>query len=210
VTELGFACFSYCYALREVSFCPDSRLEYIRGSAFAWCVSLEVINLPSFLSEIGDQCFLACADLAAVTFPADSKLVRIETFAFEQCSSLASLALPASVTFIGKGCFTQCPALSTLTFCAPSQLHTLLDLPPQPIGQQEIPDSVEELSFGSPWADECFRAVSFGRQSKLVEIRQTEDCSLNRCFQQVSSMTLKVLRSRMEFANDLEMTVMIN
>jgi hypothetical protein len=136
-----------------------------------------------------------------VTFPPNSKLMRIASKAFWKCSSLTSLAFPSSLTVIGERCFDECPALLNLTFVAPSQLRDLLDLPEHLAGLQEIPDSVERLRLGGISAHGCFRPVSFGRESRLVEVRKTDTqlTSANRCFLQVSSRSLKVFRSRMEF-----------
>jgi hypothetical protein len=194
-------CFQGCCSLREISFARDAELGSIGDSAFDSCTSLEVIHLPASVETIFEHCFARCGRLSTITFPTDSKLARIERFAFGGCSSLARLAIPASVTFIGGHCFHQCFALSSLTFVPVSQLRELLDLPPKLAGLQEIPDSVEHLAMCGNRGRPCSRAVHFGPESRLAQIGRDEfePVAGNRGFLQVSSSTLKLLRSTMEF-----------
>jgi hypothetical protein len=91
-----------------------------------------------------------------------------------------------------------------LLFVPVTQLRELLDLPPRLVGVQDIPDSVEVLCLSSIFQRPCFRAVKFGRESRLVEIKRpsAEITSARRCFLGVSSASLKVLRLNLEFRED--------
>jgi hypothetical protein len=203
VTDLVACCFEECLGLREVTFCADSQLSDIRETAFQYCQALQVINLPSSLVTIHTFAFENCAQLATVTFPPDSELERIQRGAFCACASLRSFTVPASVTFIGEERFLGCRALSHLAFVAPPKIRELLDIPERLVGLQEIPDSVEKLRIGIS-GQHFFRTVSFGRESKLVVVKPVErmKTSVNRCFLQVSSASLKVFRSTMEFGSN--------
>jgi hypothetical protein len=68
------------------------------------------------------------------------------------------------------------------------------DLPPNCDGLIEIPDTVEVLTF-SP-----IRGVTFGRESRLFWVRPYGEWSdVVQAFLQVSTHSLKVFRSEMEF-----------
>jgi hypothetical protein len=203
VTDLAVGCFKGCISLRDVTFCSSSELSFLRASAFTFCTSLEVINLPSSLQTISEHCFATCKFLVTITFPSDSRLDRIEGFAFLGCSLLKAFAIPGSVTFIGESCFKKCDAFSKLTFMGVPQHRALLDLPPHLVGTQEIPDSVEIMWVSGEIEPRCFRAVSFGRESKLAEIKgmRTKLASAPRCVVHASTASLKVFRLRLEFGN---------
>jgi hypothetical protein len=120
---------------------------------------------------------------------------------------LTLFVVPASVEVIDSCCFHACVLLWDLTFSSPSHLRELLDLPPLWPGMHEIPDSVERLAFSVE-----FRRVrhvytlSFGRDSALREIAagQRPWSTPGRSFLQVSSHSVKVIRSALEFASEEE------
>jgi hypothetical protein len=203
IEEIGTGCFGDCDSISRVAFGSSSKVSLIETSAFEWCSKLQSISLPSSLKIISDHCFAKCKSLVTITFPSDSKLVRIERFAFLGCSLLKAFAIPASVTFIGESCFENCYAFSNLTFMPVPQLRELLYLPPHLVGTQEIPDSVEVLCVSGEFEPQCFRAVSFGRESRLAEIKRmrVELTLAPRCFVRVSTASLKVFRMRLEFGN---------
>ena len=59
----------------------------IADSTFAFCTSLEIVEIPDTVSSIGEQ-------------------------AFAGCEKLRKLTLPQSVKFIDKNAFAYCPRLT--------------------------------------------------------------------------------------------------
>jgi hypothetical protein len=210
VTILCESCFQSCHSLQMVSFSADSKLRIIGGNAFSDCVLLESISVPSSVELLCPACFCHCCELRDFHFLADSKLVRIEEMAFDQCSSLQSLVFPCSLESIGARCFREADFLSVLVFSSPCRLRELLDLPPKWYGIQDIPDSVEILSFSrgidrnSPpnFLNERRgeRTLTFGRESRLMEFRfNPYHYRQLYTFFQVTSRTLKLFRKNLEF-----------
>jgi hypothetical protein len=199
ITLIPIACFSSCSALEVVSFCGDSQLLTIGAAAFSSC-GLASISLPASLEVIGERSFQYCRKLAAVIVPADSKLVRIEAGAFEKCSTLTALFIPPLVEFVGEACFTECSALCSLTFAPGCHLRQLLDLPPVWPGFHDIPDSVEDLAFKGGSRRTHPSALLFGDESRLIRVRAgSEFPGPRRSFLRVSSRSLKIFRSTLEF-----------
>jgi hypothetical protein len=186
----------------------DSQLVSIGSWAFAFCGSLKSIVLPSTLETIGECCFAYCRLLEAVILTRNSKLRRIETRAFQCCSSLRSLSLPPLLAFVGEFAFYHSPMLLTLTFSSPSQVRELLDLPGPWRGSHDIPDSVEILQLCRAGRDPGGLTLRFGDKSRLREIRIKpgplrisfrSHAPRYRLFLQLSSRSVKIFRSRLEF-----------
>jgi hypothetical protein len=123
--------------------------------------------------------------------------------AFADCSALSSLSIPPLVEFIGTGCFADCNSLSILRFGSPTRIRELLDLPPCWFGFHQIPDSVEQLEFKPvcPFGQHC--VLTFGHESNLerVFVSRAKKRTFNRSFLQISSRSLKVIRTNQEFAD---------
>jgi hypothetical protein len=121
---------------------------------------------------------------------------------------LKSLFLPASVEFVGKDCFEGCTRLASLTFGSPSHLRELLNAPYRLSGVVSIPDSVEILGQCGYLKGRSRQVLSFGVESRLSEIRAKSFRYFDarrvpcRCFLNVSSRSLKVLRKKLEFETE--------
>jgi hypothetical protein len=207
VTTLGDHCFENCDALQVASFSEGSQLTSIGFGVFGNCSVLKAIAVPATVQVIQKNAFEDCADLEAVTFTDDSKLVRIESKAFSGCCALSALALPPLVEFVGRNCFSYCASLSNLTLSL--RIRELLDLPCCWNGWRAIPDSVERLGFSREASDPRESVFIFGRESRLVKViaRSSERGKSCQSFVQVSTRSLKVFRSRMEFRCDVAQTM---
>jgi hypothetical protein len=198
---IGSNCFSYCHALSVVDFEPKSKLQQFEEETFRDC-SLRSITIPSSVQILGQDCFRNCFTLETVTFLPDSKLVRLEQCAFADCRALSSLSISPLVEFIGIDCFEGCDSLSTLTFGSPSRIRELLGLPRRWFGFHPIPDSVEHLGLkpACPAGQHC--VLTFNNESNLVSLVPLEwkPGTRYRSFLQISSGSLKVIRSNLEFA----------
>jgi hypothetical protein len=202
VISIGSECFTFCENLSEVEFESGSKLFEIDLDAFSYCSALQSIIIPSSVQSLGRNCLFGCRRLESVTIMADSQLVCLGDWVFAGCALLQSLFIPGSVESIGIGCFDRCTSLSKLTFGFPSDLETLLDIPPRWPGVHGIQNSVKHLGLCPDWtgASEC--VLVFGCQSKLekVEPRRMKSGSSCRCFLQISSQSLKRIRTDLEFA----------
>lgn len=91
----------------------------IGWDAFADCIQLETIQIPSKISYIGASAFNYCTSLKTITFEGNS-LTHIDNWAFSDCP-IKSIYIPASVIQIGWGAFS-CPQLQ--------EIHMLGENPP--------------------------------------------------------------------------------
>jgi hypothetical protein len=201
VRFIGEQCFESCDSLRTVSFCSGCLLDCIPTGAFSSCWSLESIVLPPSVTTVGELSFYECSKLATWPLPPDSQAVRICSWAFRHCSSLKSVFLPASVEFVGDCCFYGCNSVSSLTFGEPSHLRELLEIPPLLPRTISLPDSVERFRFTQDLQAAPGRTFRFGPESRLMELHHVlEICrSISRVFLQVSTRSLKRLRTNFEF-----------
>jgi hypothetical protein len=199
VEVIDDTCFEFCESLGTVTFSPGGKLRVIGERAFAECVRLKSIAIPSSVEVIGFSCFSNCASLNGIAFPADSKVSQLESYTFARCVSLESLWLPSSIVSVDSDCFEGCFALADLEFASPCNLRFLLDLPPCAPNVIDIPDTVEFLDF-TPWGEQSpFVTLRFGRGSKLSHVLAPWGGRTRRGFLQVTSASLKVLRSGAEF-----------
>lgn len=113
ITEISADAFSGMENLTTVTFGENSQLTSIGANAFADCVNLKNINLPSGVMEIGDSAFENCKELESLTIP--SGVTKIGAQAFCGAEKLAFTSLPASVTEIGELAFFGCKGSSSIT-----------------------------------------------------------------------------------------------
>jgi hypothetical protein len=209
VKAIGQAAFYAHEFVERVDF-EDSgdgcKLEVIRDGAFMFCDDLESMDLPSSVVALGESCFQGCGSLRTFTFAGDSKLERIYDWAFKDCWSLESFIVPSSVRFIGKGCFRACDSIRNFELGFPSHVKELLDLPREWPGLKDIPDSVEVLGFAQGYENRCEYTLSFGNESKLRKIYTLKSRHAGRAFLRVSSRSLKIFRSDLEFSAPIQLT----
>jgi hypothetical protein len=171
--------------------------------AFCVCGFLESIILPSTVKTIGTRCFAKCLHLLNSPLPVDSEVVRIGDMAFECCRSLKSFVIPSPVEFVGENCFAKCDSLSHFAFRSPSHLREFLDVPRPFSGFVCIPDSVEILDSIGYSTGPCDQVLSFGLESRLIEIKplspRSDGSPLRRTFVRVSARSLKHFRMKLEF-----------
>ncbi|MBR5104747.1 MAG: leucine-rich repeat protein [Bacteroidales bacterium] len=124
--------------LKSVSFEKGSLLTSIPGGSydegvFAYCESLEAIEIPNNVVVIGGCAFRNCKKLKELTFQSNSKCsildytmtVSGEWGAFVECSSLEEIVLPASLTEIKQTTFANCTSLKRVSFESGSNLISI-------------------------------------------------------------------------------------
>src|SRR5574344_361770 len=94
----------------------------IGESAFAACLSLTSVTIPSSVSSIGAGAFLS-SNLSSIIFAEGSILTSIAFNTFARCQNLASITIPSSVTSIGDGAFADCSVLKSVTFAEGAELN---------------------------------------------------------------------------------------
>lgn len=80
----------------------------IKDNAFADCVNLTTVNIPSSVTYIGDDAFKACSSLPVV-----NNMRMADTYMVEVINkSLSSYTIPEGVLWIGTNAFNGCNVLS--------------------------------------------------------------------------------------------------
>lgn len=88
----------------------NGGLQKIGKYAFAGCMSLEMIELPSTVRAIGIGAFCHCTNMSEVILNEGLTKIPNGTFAF--CDSLTIIELPSTVLEIGHHAFLQCKGLT--------------------------------------------------------------------------------------------------
>ena len=88
----------------------------IGSQAFAGCVGLTSITIPTNVTSIGVGAFFGCAGLTSITIPGN--VTNIESYAFADCVGLRSVTMGHSLISIGTGAFSGCLGLTGITIPA--------------------------------------------------------------------------------------------
>lgn len=90
----------------------EYRVTEINDHAFAMCLDLTYVTLPSSITVIDNNAFYGCNNLASVVLP--QGLTSIGEFAFRDCYYLSPIDIPSTVTSIGNSAFSYCTSLQTI------------------------------------------------------------------------------------------------
>ena len=107
---IGDGAFAFCGSLQSINI-PDS-VTSIGDEAFYGCESLQSIKIPDSVTFIGDGAFAFCRSLQSINIP--DSVTSIGDEAFYECESLQSINIPDSVTSIGCGAFAWCKSLQSI------------------------------------------------------------------------------------------------
>jgi hypothetical protein len=107
VSEKAFA---RCLQVKSVTL--PSSICFVGDNAFAWCRNLKEVNARG-LSEIGSRAFMGCDALTDVSF--GDQIEKIGEKAFAYCPSLISVTLPDSLTRLGAAAFEGCRNLAEIS-----------------------------------------------------------------------------------------------
>jgi len=78
----------------------------IADEAFAHCIRIQGVELPTTMFFIGERAFYRCTDLRVILMP--KTLTYIGSSAFEGCSSLIDVVMPNSLSEMGEYVFKDC------------------------------------------------------------------------------------------------------
>ena len=115
VLEIHSDAFEGCKFLKKASVPGGAKLESggIAGRMFAYCASLETIELGSGITEIPYAMFRDCRALKTITLP--ESVTIIGKNAFSGCTALQEITIPKNVVEIMEGAFEGCTALQKVT-----------------------------------------------------------------------------------------------
>jgi len=135
VTEIFYNAFNDNSQIVSVII-PES-VTFIDKRAFANCISLESITLPSGLKNFGDaETFKNCTSLKTIVLPDGMKYLGVETFkgctslesivmkgvgsidisAFEDCAKLNNIVISGKCIDISDSAFKNCSSLTNFSF----------------------------------------------------------------------------------------------
>ena len=108
LTSIGEAAFFDCGATTAVI---ADTVKEIEDNAFASCMYLKTIELPSGLEELGDNVFRKCYALSSITLPAG--VTEISDGLFYD-SGITAVTCKGTITEIGEQAFCSCDKLVDL------------------------------------------------------------------------------------------------
>lgn len=107
---IGVDAFAYCKSLESVNI-PESIKDF--SPAFRGCEKLEAIVIPEGVKRIEQGMFRDCTSLENVSLPNSLKI--IDGSVFENCTSLENVSIPDGVAEIGANAFGGCTALAEIS-----------------------------------------------------------------------------------------------
>lgn len=163
ITGIGINAFAGCLNLTSVSL--PSSVQTIGFGAFSNCrkAVFNNGNLKLNLSSLGDQAFLNCYKLTSIDL-SDSTFTEFigtsYTGTFRGCSELRTVILPSTLNIIGEETFDSCTKLEGVIF--PPNLVT--------VGASAYKDCRALPHFSLPGSLEYVRASAFKGCSGLVAV----------------------------------------
>ena len=106
---IDYKAFAHCISLHSINI--PSSVTRIEGSAFWGCLALKEIDIPEGVTYIGQRAFCG-SGLTSIKLP--SSLTEISSNSFSSCDNLTSVTLPASLKSIADDAFDYCPKLNTV------------------------------------------------------------------------------------------------
>lgn len=119
LTEIMGSLFEDCRALEKVVI---KSAKSIGSKAFANCISLKQLTLPSNLKVIRNKSFAYCTSLHSLVLPEGIEVIEDEAFLL--CTGLERIVFPASLREIGKRAFQSCDSLTSVQFNGVPKIHT--------------------------------------------------------------------------------------
>ena len=90
--------------LQTVRIVGGSNIKCIGERTFAFCMSLETVQIENGVTKIRNEAFLSCRSLQSIQLP--GTLTSIEYSAFMDCKSLQSIHIPHGVKTIATRAFS--------------------------------------------------------------------------------------------------------
>jgi hypothetical protein len=141
---------------------PEGMID-IAASAFADCVYLTSVNVPSTVTSIGAQAF-AGTGISSISLPSGLRVLGEQTFIY--CQNLTEATLPESITEL-KATFNGCTSLSKVTLS--KNIKTIGDYTFAETGITEfvVADTVETIG-ALAFSQSKLQKITFGSGLKSV------------------------------------------
>ncbi len=135
---------AYSANLKKVSFKNNSQCENIGAYAFAYCSSLEELEIGKNVQIINANAFIYCSSLTDVTVTDSVEI--IEDYAFGYCTNLINITLGKNVSSLSNTAFYSCAKLKDIYYNAKSIEGEILAF-----SSKNLKTSIDEMSvrFGS-------------------------------------------------------------
>ena len=143
----------------------------IADNAFANCIRIQGVELPTTMFSIGERAFFRCTDLRVIEMP--KTLTTIGASAFEGCTSLIDVVMPDAVTEVGEDAFRDCSNVRHFVIS-----HNLVDIPKGcfkdciSVTYYLIPASVRTIGCDAFGGYEQLKEVTF-----LGDVPPVPDCN---------------------------------
>ena len=165
VTGVADGAFANCIRIQGVEL--PTTMFFIGDQAFYHCTDLRVILMPETLTSIGESAFEGCTALVDVVMP--NSLIELGAYAFKDCSNVRHFVISHSLPIIPEGAFLNCKSVTD--YLIPASVTTL--------GCKAF-DGYEKLKevnfFGMvPPLPECDDQLSFGRDIPIYVIKPAFD-----------------------------------
>ncbi len=108
--EFAAYAFAYCRSLQSINL--PSSLAALKNYMFDNCVSLRFIVIPKDITVIMAYCFKENYSLKGCSLP--KGIITFSNYAFRTCTTLNNLYFPNSITNINQSAFRGCACLSKI------------------------------------------------------------------------------------------------
>lgn len=111
VTSICDWLFAFCTSLEKVEIQGD--VTSIGENAFYNCTSLETFEIPDCVTVLGQEAFEFCANLESIKI--GTGITKLPRCVFAGCKKLKSVVIPESVEMLEYGVFLHCHSLESVT-----------------------------------------------------------------------------------------------
>lgn len=119
VTGIADDAFANCIRIQGVEL--PTTMFYIGNRSFMQCTDLRVIQMPKTLVAIGERAFEGDTSLIDVVMP--NAVVEMGAFAFKNCTNVRHFVISHGLTEIPEGCFQNCRSVTD--YFIPANVITL-------------------------------------------------------------------------------------
>lgn len=169
VKIIGIGAFAGCVDLLSITI-PSSVIS-INEEAFFGCSGLTNISIPESVNNIGEYAFGQCTGLTSIIIP--RSIETLSYFLFYRCTGLKSVTIPNSVKEIGGWAFAYCSGLSDIEI--PTSVTKIFDWGfggCSSLTSITIPASIEYLGSGAFMSCSSLTSVYYGAEVPIEGFSQ--------------------------------------
>ncbi len=172
--SIGKNAFAYCNSIETINL--FNGLEVIAESAFYQCHNLRLVNVPKTIKIMGPNAFAYCDKL--VTLNLEDGLTLIGESAFFGCKMLEKINLPKSLTSIDENAFGECTSINNMVI--PEGITTIMDRTFQGctnLASVKLPKTLESIKKTAFSNCEKLEEIELPQNLKLIEPQAFSGCS---------------------------------